>query len=358
MAPLTLPYLILPSDFVEAEDGTYTTDRIIFNVSENKLFKWTNMFKEHEAGAWCAGSSHGWLFMLDTRGCPFLLNPSSSKCFYLAPFSKAFMESSAGITHSCFVENSLKTFVTKVALMCSPSPSQHTVAILFSYPGKLAFCIKPSTWVELTGGKGSYLDIVFQDTYLYALTEDGTVEIWNFLQQVPTMVADFKPTMDSNDEEEGEFLGDGFSWKMYLVISEGELLLVKRFLGDFVNAAGEVVYEGYQSPDGGDEICPYKTKDFVVYKLDPLSENKWEKKGSLGDRVLFLGTNESVSRSANELQGCEANSIYFTDDRWEEMNGDYSYGGHDWGVFSLQDKIFKTLAECPNKLDPPPVWIV
>jgi hypothetical protein len=54
--------------------------------------------------------------------------------------------------------------------------------------------------------------------------------------------------------------------------------------------------------------------------------------------------------------GCGENLIYFSDDRWEEMNFDYSYGGHDWGVFNLQysSVSVKLLALYANKMDRPP----
>ncbi|RYR30440.1 hypothetical protein Ahy_B01g055212 [Arachis hypogaea] len=39
-------------------------------------------------------------------------------------------------------------------------------------------------------------------------------------------------------------------------------------------------------------------------------------------------------------------SIYFTDDR------------HDWSIFNLQKKYVKSLMQCTNKINPPPLWIV
>ncbi|XP_057423742.1 uncharacterized protein LOC130717512 [Lotus japonicus] len=363
MGFLSVPYAILPclqetdndADH-DVEDHITPAHRSIFIVQENMLFELKNIFKGYE-GAWCVGSSRGWLMILDTEGCPFLLNPPSSTCIRLPTFSQAFMHR-AGITYSYFVQHLLDSFVSKAVLMRSPSSSQYTLAILFSYPCRLAFCTNSSTWVEPTSAKCFYCDIVFHDNILYALAEDGSLEKWDFNKEVPRKILDFKLTMEWDEEEEKEFPRDKFSSKIYLVMSEGELLLVKRLIGDFVNADGEVVYEGYKPPGYDSEvICPYRTKYFVVYKLDYM-KNKWLKKSSLNDRVLFLGANESASVSAKEYKGCEANSIYFTDDRSEEMNLDYSYGGHDWGVFNLEDRCVKLLTPFAYKMDPPPVWVV
>jgi hypothetical protein len=88
----------------------------------------------------------------------------------------------------------------------------------------------------------------------------------------------------------------------------------------------EVVYEGYNLSYEGDEICPYRTKHFSVYKLDFVKKG-WEKTKCLDGGVFLVGVNESKFVAANT--GCVENLIYFSDDRWEEMNLDYSYGGHD-----------------------------
>ncbi|XP_057453081.1 uncharacterized protein LOC130744940 [Lotus japonicus] len=350
MAAILAPYAILPS-INEPDNDVH---RSIFNVFGNSCYERRNMFQDN-VGAWCVGSSHDWLILLDTEGCPFLLNPASSISIDLPPFSDSMMPH-ARVNHSYYVESLLKSFVFKAVLVGSPSPLEYTLVIMYSYPCKLAFCTnKSSTWVEFSDSEHYYSDIVSYINYLFALTKDGSIQGWNFNGQIPSKVFKSKPDGDNIDEEEEEreFPREKFSSQTYLVISAREFLLVKRFVGNFVNADGQVVYEGYD--DDGGEICPYQTKCFFVYTLD-FQENKWVKKGCLGDRALFVGANESTIVAARA--GCEANSIYFTDDRWEEMSLDYSYGGHDWGVFSLQDRSVRLLAPRTNKMDPPPVWMV
>ncbi|EEF34009.1 conserved hypothetical protein [Ricinus communis] len=97
---------------------------------------------------------------------------------------------------------------------------------------------------------------------------------------------------------------------------------------------------------------------FHVYRLDS-SEQNWVEVESLNNQVLFLGMNHSMSLSAQDFSGCDRNSIYFTDDNLYQMYEDYSYGGHDFGKFSLEDKVVKLFnGHKIEKVDPSPLWIV
>nr|XP_048332924.1 putative F-box protein At4g22660 [Ziziphus jujuba var. spinosa] len=68
---MTSPLLMLPSDKKEEAD-----DCRFFSVAENKIYKINNVFEGFH-GAWCVGSSHGWLVILDKETKPHLLNPFS-----------------------------------------------------------------------------------------------------------------------------------------------------------------------------------------------------------------------------------------------------------------------------------------
>ncbi|XP_025678088.2 putative F-box protein At5g55150 [Arachis hypogaea] len=353
---LSVPYALLPSiqqtHLIDDDDDPITIDRSIFSLLENKRYEWKNMLMGH-VGAWCVGSSHGWIVLLDQNGVPLLLNSSSSTTINVPPLPLSFLHP---VTYSYFAEYLRKTFIVKATLMFSSSPSSYILAIIYGSNNKIAYC-NSATWVELSHDKQSYCDIVFSNNYLYALKQDGSVEVWNICGQIPKRLILLTPTVEENDEDEKSYLGDNFSRNLYLVVSAKEIFLVIRFIGNFVNDDGLVVEEGdlLSSEDTQPLICPYRTKYFTVYKLD-IRDKKWKKMRSLHDKVLFLGANESVSMDAKACLGCEGNSIYFTDDRWEEMTLDYMYGGHDWGVFNLQEKCVKSLMQCANKIDPPPIW--
>ncbi|CAL0325624.1 unnamed protein product [Lupinus luteus] len=363
MACLSFPYAILPSlqqthSDLQGQDGgdTILLHRSIFSVLDNKCYEWKNMFK-NLAGAWCVGSSHGCLVLLDNKATPFILKLSSLLCTQFPPFPPPFLHP---LSEANFVTYMRKMFVIKAVLNRSPSrdDSNYILAIIYGCHSKLAFCCKSSTWVEISYAKRSYYDIVLNNNYLHALAQDGSVEVWDLCEEVPRKILYVKPTMEINEQEDKEFPRDLFSTQLYMVLSGGEVLLVKRYIGNFVNEDGRVLYEGdlLSEDDTQPLICPYRTKHFSVYTL--LNGTKWEKVTSLHDRVLFLGANESISVPIQALQSCEANTIYFSDDRWEEMNMDYSYGGQDWGVFSLQDRSVKLLLPYTDMVKPPPIWVV
>ncbi|CAL0330419.1 unnamed protein product [Lupinus luteus] len=338
MACLSVPYAILPSLQQKDDDDIPTIHRSIFSLLDNKRYEHKNMFKNLR-GAWCVGSSYGWIVLLDKYAKPIILNP----------FSETY-----------FVNNLRKSFVVKAVLNHSPflDDKNYILAIIYGCYCKLAFCCNSSVWVELSDAKNSYCDIVFKNNYLYALAQDGSIEVWDVCQQNPRKIMHVKPTMEIDEQEDKEFPRDLFSTQFYMVLSEREILLVKRYIGNFVNEDGEVVCEGDLLSDEDTQplICPYRTKHFSVYVL--VNSTKWEKVTSLQDRVLFVGANESTSMWVQALPGSEANTIYFSDDRWEEMNMDYSYGGHDWGVFSLQDGSIKLHLPYTNVIKPPPIWLL
>ncbi|XP_058751005.1 uncharacterized protein LOC131624023 [Vicia villosa] len=355
----TTPYVILPSFNQETnyEDEDNNVHQNILILFDNKYYKWNTIFNSY-GGAWCVGSSNNFLIFLDNKGCPFLLNPSCNTFIHVPPFTTSFIQHTNVPSYSYYVQSLRKTFVSQAILMSSPSASQYTLAIMYDYPCRIAFCNNHNaSWVKLYDAKRFYSDIVFDKNILYALDEDGSIEGWDFLRQkIPRKILEVNyPTMILDKEKEVKFPIDKFSTKFYLVISKRDFLLIERFIGNFVHANGEVVYEGGNRLDQV-EICSYRTKHFNMYKLD-LVKRKWEKIKSLDGQVVFVGANESKLMDASKC-GNKESLIYFSDDRWEEMNLDYSYGGHDWGVFNLQDSSVKFFAPYANKMDPPPIWMV
>ncbi|KAE9601720.1 hypothetical protein Lal_00040592 [Lupinus albus] len=361
MAYLSVPYAILPSlhqkDIDLDDDNISTINRSIFSLLDNKRYEHKNMFKNLD-DAWCVGSSNGWIVVLDKNAKPFIVNLFSGMHIHFPSFPHVFIHP---VSKTYFINNLRKSFVVKAVLNHS-SPSlddkNYILAIIYGCYCKLAFCCKSSTWVELSDAKYSYCDIVFNNNYLYALAQDGSIEVLDVCQQNPRKILHVEPTMEIDEQEEKEFPRDLFSSQLYMVLSGREILLVKRYVGNFVNEDGAVVYEGDLLSDEDTQplICPYRTKHFSVYALT--NRTKWEKVTSLEDRVLFVGANESTSMWVQALPGSEGNTIYFSDDRWEEMNMDYSYGGQDWGVFSIQDGSIRFHLPYTNVIKPPPIWVV
>ncbi|GMY26943.1 probable F-box protein At4g22060 [Fagus crenata] len=137
-----------------------------------------------------------------------------------------------------------------------------------------------------------------------------------------------EPSMQLKDVEKFP-RNNNISTKFYLVkTSNDDVLFIERFIGNFVNAQGLVVDESYllSSDDTQPLFCPYRTKMFFVFKLD-FKQKIWEKVESLKDQIVFLGGNQSMSVSSHDFLECKPNSVYFTDDRWYEMDLDNLYGG-------------------------------
>ncbi|KAF2321077.1 hypothetical protein GH714_033640 [Hevea brasiliensis] len=208
-----------------------------FSLEDNKTYQIKNIGNLFGNDAWCVGSSHGWLVLLDDEAKPFLLNPFSQIRIQLPTIE------SLGL--SCFFANK----------------------------------------------------------------ENGN-----------------PPFNHKRNVEATKCFGNLHSCQTYLVESSGDLLLVLRYIGNFVNEEGEVVDEAYLLSGDSTQplVCPYQTLMFHVCKLDS-REQKWVGVDNLKD----------------------------------EMNEDDLYGGHDLGKFSLEEKVVKPFYACDlRRIDPPPFWIV
>ncbi|KAE7996979.1 hypothetical protein FH972_001655 [Carpinus fangiana] len=305
----------------DEEDDDATQSRCFLNLAEKKLYKIKNVFQP----------------FLDACRLRSLLHPVLAEELYC---------------QSCFVVR------RRHQICCGGS-------IYGTAPSKLAFCIDVNdTWEDLGGGE-DYSDIISYNSQLYALTDSGSVEVWDFRSNPPKKIMNLRPSGRSTVHVDMEnFPRDKFSNQFYLVESSGDLLFVNRVFGNFVNSEGVATDEAglLHTEDTHPLVCPYRTKQFFVYKLDSI-RNTWEKVESLPDRAVFLGGNHSLSLSTSDLhEGCESNTIYFTDDNWDQMNEDYLYGGHDLGQFNLASGNLQTGVQCcclwSERMDPPPFWII
>ena len=79
----------------------------------------------------------------------------------------------------------------------------------------------------------------------------------------------------------------------------------------------------------------------------------------IGDQVLFLGINQSLSLPARELSGFKANNIYFTDDSRSILYDSSLYGGYDLGRYDLvrEGRTWSPSHDYKEAL-PPPVWVM
>ncbi|KAL6132595.1 hypothetical protein ACLB2K_064835 [Fragaria x ananassa] len=201
---------------------------------------------------------------------------------------------------------------TTTILSTDPSRNKNfSVAITYGIqPSRLAFYNHgDEEWTDLNGEHQEYYDIIFHNDQLFALVAMD-------MELSPQKAINLQPSLAKEIDLDYISHRDKFSTNTCLVESSGEILSVVRCIGNFVNEEGKTIHE----IDVLDELnspCPCKTLHFYVLKLN-FAANKWEKVDCLPN-------------------WCEENSIYFTDDRWDEieMLGDNdSCGGHDMGALA------------------------
>ncbi|KAL3534136.1 hypothetical protein ACH5RR_002597 [Cinchona calisaya] len=158
--------------------------------------------------------------------------------------------------------------------------------------------------------------------------------------------------------------------RMYLVESclvGGQLFLVDRLVTNYVDEDTKEPYspieEGkeFENEDTSGRVRErhtYATRRIYVFKLNS-QRNAWEPVKCLGDQALFIGLNHSISLSTTEYPMLKKNSIYFCDDDIDEMVKSDKFGGHDIGVYDLeQGKVGSFLCTDVKKFQQPPVWIL
>lgn len=312
----------------------------------------------------CIGSSHGLLALLDQNSNPFLFNPFSRTRIPLP--AKQSLDSVFKLVLCGNPSDHHKKYV--VIVICSSGPDRT----------KLAFC-RPGDqhWTHLQTGIRTHYDVVCCDDTMtaFALGPGPEVESWDLNElhcpKKRTVIDRDDSSCNSIGAADRSFPSDLYSSRWYLALGQGKsMFLVVRYIGEFVRPCdGKVVYEGdtLTDYDPAPLVCPYKTVAFRVFKFDG-ARREWIGVERLGEFAMFLGGNQSMmvskssssSSSSKEWNMGNNNVIYFTDDYWDRMNEDYSYGGHDNGVFKLEDGSIHSLVMGDHYFDkivPPPFFL-
>ncbi|KAI4356448.1 hypothetical protein L6164_000470 [Bauhinia variegata] len=236
--------------------------------------------------------------------------------------------------------------ITRAAITANPSRKpDFKIVITFDngFESIVAFASPgDKAWTVLR--KGTLMaDVVCYKGKVHGIDWDGTFWLCDVEGSKPTLTKLFpKPE------------AYGYVKAVYLVESLGKLL---------------AVYRKWVNEENG---LTYKTIGFQVSELD-WTNGSWTRVNSLGNRALLVGRNASFSVDASEVPGCEADSIYFTDDcrdaYWisiesnefrEKINSAIDHnGGNDIGVYSLKDRKIKTQFPCQlfSSISPP-LWVV
>ncbi|KAK6117372.1 hypothetical protein DH2020_048890 [Rehmannia glutinosa] len=341
------------------EEKTQETHNLsLFSLKEKNHAYKINLVDQNLDDSQCVGSSHGWLAFLDEIDNPFLLNPFSKTQIHL-PKSQTLPT-----IHSAYSSSK----INKVVLCKNPSHDENYVVVVMHSiwcRTSLAFCrYGDEKWTNLESGIETLYDVVCCDetNTVFVLGPGPVVEIWDMNETMfpkkKMIIQDSCPRKLAKSNK--IFPVDLYSTQWYLALSKsGQMFLVVRYIGEFVRYDGEVVYEGDTLTDDASEplVCPYKTVDFHVFKYC-FCEKKWIEVESLGNYAMFLGGSQSMMVSTKEHAELKGNVIYFTDDYWDRMDEDYNYGGHDMGIYSMEDGCIDPVLECQEqRIVPPPFWI-
>ncbi|XP_052200852.1 F-box protein SKIP23-like [Diospyros lotus] len=339
--PFQLPWLMLP------HHHHHRRRRGFFSLAANKVY--FLYLPETANRRRSRGSSLGWLLILDE--CPdiLLLNPLTRAKLHLPPLSAFpnvvnFSFRDIGREYTVRARNGdifshnlaymRDYFVKKVVLSSSPSNQNFIALAILNQTGDLAFCKKgDQSWKFIEDAQSYGEDAIYHNGLFYAVNKFGQIAVCDVHGESPRVSLIETPTQVGGDMQ-------------YLVSSSKGFLLVTRYLDFDLN-------------DHQIDIV-YKTAQFRVYKLD-LSGPNWERVTSLDDEMLFLGENSSLALSALDFPGCKGNCIYYTDD-YSESDYDGISGGHDLGVYNLEDGSIEPLPCYPRNFPspprwPPPIWI-
>ncbi|XP_057796988.1 F-box protein SKIP23-like [Salvia miltiorrhiza] len=341
-APISSPYIPREFPWLMLPLNRSSNRRGFFNPLTNNHHRLTLPEASHSRRR--AGSSFGWLVLIDESPSIFLINPLTRDRISLPPLS-----SFPNVTNFDFYsigreytvrspENDLNfyslkemrdAFIKKVILSHSPydNPNFFAFAILNRHEN-LAYCKNGhESWRIIDGAQTYSEDVIYFNGSFYAVDKFGSIAICELDGDSPVV-----KFINVEQQIDGDM--------KYLVDAMGDLLLVARYL-DF-----EIEIEYYV------EVC--KTVKFRVFRFD-WNDHKWEDLASLDDKVLHLGENSSLALLASDFRGCRGNMIYFTDD-YSGTNADSFVGDHDVGVYNLADGSIHELP-CYPRNSHWPIWI-
>ncbi|KAK8480378.1 hypothetical protein V6N11_074078 [Hibiscus sabdariffa] len=382
-----IPWLMLPSKKqVEEGDGNYVDNNGyhgFWNMRENRLYSLKTAPKEFRECC-CIGSSRGWLVFLQEKTVPFLFNPFKQVKIELPSVDRLLglkkmvrnmdgefeldyfnseEESRRFWFKSCPKQRVRECFIQKAVITKKPENNNYGLILLCNNSEEIAYQASGSNhWTVLEASHPPYQDIICNGNYLYALSDNNSIEVWDLHLRGGRVEKKSDIVFRFPDRSLAKLnsLRDVCTMRFYLVESCGDLLFVVRFIGDYVDWDGTLLSEHDLLTEdcSHPKVCPYRTFLFHVYKMD-FKELKWVEMDTLGDRALFVGGNQSVSVSTWCFLNCKKDCIYFSDDCWEKMEEDYLYGGHDMGIYNLNDGSLKPIYEfSSDKIQPPPCWII
>ncbi|KAL3651484.1 hypothetical protein CASFOL_004486 [Castilleja foliolosa] len=324
----------------------------------------------------CRGSSHGWLA---------LVSPQDDQLFLYNPISGRHINLPSIVSLPRLPEDDAisRRDVAKLILSCSPDEDEENCrAVVINGCGNtLAFCCpgRSKEWTiifDKKRGRRDYVDIVYSDKQklFFVLADCSRIETWDLGDSS-------RPKFIKADKVDWTeyFRNSSIKKKVkclcgraeYLVVANGDLLLVIRYILDYVGPDGQCFdhlderrpdYMGEHKCDLSPVRCHHMTIGFDIWKHDPKNRNfKYLDSSSLGDLAIFVGLHShSAAIQASEFPEVKPGSIYFTDGYYTgSLEGGLEHdglllvhGGHDIGIYNYKDR---TVSPCYYPCDAPSV---
>ncbi|XP_059654033.1 F-box protein At2g17036-like [Cornus florida] len=319
-----VPFLMVPSKDNSDER------RSLYSITHNKLYDFQLRVPYIKR---LSGSSHGWLFTVEDSLAVTLMNPFSGATIELPPITEIdppLPEYDDGTPHEVEFE------VRRAIMSADPasSPNDYIVTIIYSGCSHLAFIrAGDEAWTYIDKKRFlSIEDVIYYNGQIFAIDYQSRVLMIDVNRKdgeskVPQVEVAERVTRPDFEQ-------------IYLVeSSNGDLLLVKRFLDE-------------------NDAIEHTTSGFKVFKLLLEQFESLELK-NLGGDTLFVGDNHSICVSASKWPGCQANSIYYTDD-YTHIHFKPPSGRRDIGIFNIENGSFGThyILDPSHNHMPPSIWIV
>ncbi|XP_059643412.1 probable F-box protein At1g44080 [Cornus florida] len=304
--------------------------RSLYSITHNKLYDFQLRVPYRKR---LSGSSYGWLFTVKESLGVILMNPFSGATIELPPIRVEDDEFDNILSEVEFE-------VGKAALSVDPasSPNDYIVTAIYGGCLNLAFIrAGDEAWTRMDKKRFQGItDVMYYKGKIFAVDSSSAV-----------LMIDVNRSAGESKAPHVEVIAPEYriSERTYLVESSGgDLLLVQRSLHF-------------------EDDLQHATDRIKVFKLLlEQFEQGWPMRvqvNNLGGDTLFLGENHSICVSASKWPGCQANSIYYTDD----YNRNLSYpasGRRDVGIFNVENGSFGThyILDPSHNHMPPSIWIV
>lgn len=322
-------WLLLP-------DTTGRFDYTMYSVEDERITSFTLPYSERYGRQIFCSCSGGWTFLSEKDRDLKLWNP--------------LLDYKIGLPY--FPTRGSKNWIKKSIIF------KLGVAMIYG-EGEIGFVKYGDVeWSHL--GCGFAEDLTCSENSIIVLSKNGkSIQTWNFEDSTDN-ISELKIEFPQNMLESTE--PELYTHKLYIVELKGDIFLVVRWIAEFVHPeTGLHLSEDDLIEEEDPLMVPYyQTVNFYVYVLGDSNQTKREWIGvkSLGEKALFVGGNQSVMlEAAEDFGGCKKNSIYFTDDHWERMEEHECYGGHDMGIFYLEDSTLEDLSRADKYLLPS-FWII